>query len=649
MNKIGMIIGDRYELLEKIGTGGMADVYKAKCHKLNRFVAIKILKQEFNENKDFVSKFQIEAQATAGLMHTNIVNVYDVGNDQDVHYIVMELVEGITLKRYISKKVRLTVKESISIAIQMSNGIEAAHKNNIIHRDIKPQNIIISKDGKVKVTDFGIAKAVSSNTVSTNVMGSVHYTSPEQARGGFSDEKSDIYSLGVTMYEMITGRVPFNGETTVAIAIKHIQETIKSPKEIVPEIPVSLEQIILKCTEKSPDRRYSKMSEVIEDLKKSLLFPDENFVKREQFQSQSETKIISNEERSEIKNKVNSTKQTIQPNRVYKKVVKSNINSKVEQVDVQKERTKKQAENNKEQKKLVKDKKNDRIMIIAVFIVLALVVGLLIFIILDVSGAFDVPAADEIEKTVDEENDLDNNTNEEGEGMLVPGVVGKSEAEATAELERVGYVVKKESEVSEEMPKGSVIRQLPSENEKLSLGEEITIFISTGGENTDVSMPNLLGMKEEDAKKALEDKGLEWVVSYNNDTGVYPLGSVNYQSYTADSKVPSGSIIRIQVSEGGDAIYKYSVDILAPYDYHSGDATVVLVASTGDELFRTTTSTFPVNISLDGITQSPKGEITIIYYVPVEQTVTDADGNITTEVVSTEQREVYPVNFEISQ
>ena len=224
MVKIGMMIGDRYEILEKIGTGGMSDVYKAKCHKLNRFVAVKVLKQEFSENANFVSKFRIEAQAAAGLMHPNIVNVYDVGEENGIYYIVMELVEGITLKKYIEKKARLSYKEAVSIAIQVGMGIEAAHNNHIIHRDITPQTLILSTDGKVTWTDFGIAKAATSNTITSNVMGSVHYTSPEQARGGYSDEKSDIYSLGITMFEMLTGRVPFNGETTVAIAIKHIQE-----------------------------------------------------------------------------------------------------------------------------------------------------------------------------------------------------------------------------------------------------------------------------------------------------------------------------------------------------------------------------------------------------------------------------------------
>ena len=292
MIKLGMLIGDRYEILDKIGTGGMSDVYKAKDQKLNRMVAVKVLKQEFSENKNFVSKFRVEAQAAAGLMHPNIVNVYDVGEEDGIHYIVMELVEGITLKKYIEKKVMLTTKEAISIAIQVAMGIEAAHNNHIIHRDIKPQNIIISKEGKVKVTDFGIAKAASSNTITSNVMGSVHYTSPEQARGGFSDAKSDIYSMGITFFEMLTGRVPFNGDTTVAIAIKHIQDEMPTPREFVPEIPVSVEKIVLKCTQKSPDRRYQSMEEMIRDLKRSLINPDEDFVQLNYVDEAGKTRVV---------------------------------------------------------------------------------------------------------------------------------------------------------------------------------------------------------------------------------------------------------------------------------------------------------------------------------------------------------------------
>ena len=246
MIREGVVIGGRYEIMDRIGTGGMADVYKATDKVLRRYVAIKVLKREFREDETFVQKFRSEAQSAAGLTHANIVNIYDVAEDRGLYYIVMELVEGITLKEYIEKKGHLTPKEAIAITMQVCAGIAAAHEHNIIHRDIKPQNIMISKEGKVKVTDFGIAKATSSNTISTNVMGSVHYTSPEQARGGFSDSKSDIYSLGITMYEMITGQLPFDGESTVTIALKHLQEDIVPPSEFVPDIPYSLEQIILK-------------------------------------------------------------------------------------------------------------------------------------------------------------------------------------------------------------------------------------------------------------------------------------------------------------------------------------------------------------------------------------------------------------------
>ena len=279
----------------------MADVYKGRDQMLNRYVAIKVLKKQYKEDENFVRKFRSEAQAAAGLIHPNIVNVYDVGEDRGLNYMVMELVEGITLKEYIERKGRLSHKETISIAIQMCSGIGAAHASGIIHRDIKPQNIIISKDGKVKVTDFGIAKAITSNTVSTNAMGSVHYTSPEQARGGFSDQRSDIYSIGITLFEMVTGQVPFDGETTVEVAMKHLQQEITPPSELVPDIPYSLEQIILKCTQKSVDRRYQNMEDVIADLKHSLIDPQGDFVTLTSVDNEAKTVVISDKELGEIK------------------------------------------------------------------------------------------------------------------------------------------------------------------------------------------------------------------------------------------------------------------------------------------------------------------------------------------------------------
>ena len=279
MIREGVYLGKRYEILGRIGSGGMADVYKGKDHKLNRYVAIKVLKSDYRSDQVFIQKFLSEAQAAAGLMHPNVVNVYDVGQDRGLYYMVMELVEGITLKDYIQKKGRLSAKETISISIQMVTGIQAAHNRHIIHRDIKPQNIIISKEGKVKVTDFGIARATTSTqTISASVMGSVHYTSPEQARGGHVDEKSDIYSAGITMYEMVTGRVPYDGDTTVAVAIKHLQEEITAPSKEVPDIPYSLECIIMKCTQKNPGLRYHDCASLLLDLKRSLVDPEGDFV-----------------------------------------------------------------------------------------------------------------------------------------------------------------------------------------------------------------------------------------------------------------------------------------------------------------------------------------------------------------------------------
>ena len=280
MLTVGTYLADRYEIVSKIGAGGMSDVYKAKDHVLGRFVAIKVLKPEFSEDRGFVAKFRTEAQSAAGLEHPNIVNIYDVGSEEGLHYIVMEYVEGITLKTYIEKKGQLSFKEAVSIAIQVARGIEAAHNKQIIHRDIKPQNLMISTEGKVKVMDFGIARAASSNTVSSDVMGSVHYSSPEQARNGFVDGRSDIYSLGIVMYEMVTGRVPFDGDTTVAVAIQHLQEEMTPPSVYAKNLPISMEKIILKCTQKNADRRYQTIGDLLADLRRSLVHPDEDFALR---------------------------------------------------------------------------------------------------------------------------------------------------------------------------------------------------------------------------------------------------------------------------------------------------------------------------------------------------------------------------------
>ena len=302
MLRPGMYLQDRYEILEQIGSGGMSEVYRAKCHKLNRLVAIKVLKEEFSSDAGFVKKFKMEAQAAAGLSHPNIVSVYDVVDEGSIHYIVMELIEGITLKSYITKKGRLGSKEAIGIALQVAQGIAAAHDQHIVHRDIKPQNMIISRDGKVKVADFGIARAVTTQTIGATAVGSVHYISPEQARGGFSDSRTDIYSLGITMYEMVTGTVPFDGDNTVSIALAHLEQPITPPSRLNPEVPVSLERIIMKCTQKKPEKRSADVYELISDLRHALVDPDDDFVAQEpEVDTSSPTMVISGDELSQIK------------------------------------------------------------------------------------------------------------------------------------------------------------------------------------------------------------------------------------------------------------------------------------------------------------------------------------------------------------
>ncbi len=302
MLKPGMILCDRYEILEVVGAGGMSIVYKAKDHRLNRNVAIKMLKPEFVNDKTFVTKFRIEAQASAGLAHPNIVNVYDVTEDDGIYFIVMEIVEGITLKEYIHENGRLTMDKAIDFSIQIASALETAHENHIIHRDIKPQNILVNKNGNLKVTDFGIAKAASSNTLTSGAMGSVHYISPEQARGGYSDERSDIYSLGITMYEMVTGRVPFEGDNNVSVALMHIQNEMVSPREYYPDIYASFEKIILKATQKKPERRYLTASALIADLKRVQNNPNIDIVVAPSAITNSPTQEWSKEELDAVRN-----------------------------------------------------------------------------------------------------------------------------------------------------------------------------------------------------------------------------------------------------------------------------------------------------------------------------------------------------------
>ena len=648
MIKIGMLIGDRYEILEKVGTGGMSDVYKAKCHKLNRFVAVKVLKQEFGENENFVSKFKVEAQAAAGLMHPNIVNVYDVGNENGINYIVMELVEGITLKKYIEKKARLSVKEAISIAIQVSMGIEAAHNNHIIHRDIKPQNIIISKDGKVKVTDFGIAKAATSNTITSNVMGSVHYTSPEQARGGFSDEKSDIYSLGITLFEMLTGRVPFNGDTTVAIAIKHIQEPMPTPRDYVAEIPVSVEQIVYKCTQKSPDRRYQSMPELIEDLKRSLMTPDEDFVKVVDPDENASTRVITEQEVKEIKQQV------------QKKSAVTGDSIRLRK-EVEEERTKKKKTTDvvKEEKEEEYDPKMEKITTILAIIAAVIIGVIVIFLVGKFAGVF--PSSDggnqvDIEQSV--ENPTDNPTqaveeNASQGGFLsgdavvgVPQVTGWSYAEASATLKDNGYEVSKEEIFSADVPAGNVISQTPEAGSDVAKGSVVTLRVSLGAEITKVRVPNVVGKDQMAAAAELTEAGLQpGKVEETTNEDPNLTGKVCYQSYSVGSYVDAGTVIDMKISTGvGTSTYSFIGNIAGPGeedgDYVSGtEVTVVLATSDGQEIYRTTTSAFPLPMNVAGITGAESGLVTFFYYVDLPATTTtDENGNVVTIPGGREER-----------
>lgn len=697
MIRIGMIIGDRYEILERIGTGGMSDVYKAKDHKLNRHVAVKVLKQEFSENTNFVSKFRVEAQAAASLMHPNIVNVYDVGEENGVYYIVMELVEGITLKKYIEKKARLSYKEAVSIAIQACMGIEAAHKNHIIHRDIKPQNIIISKDGKVKVTDFGIAKAATSNTITSNVMGSVHYTSPEQARGGYSDEKSDIYSMGITIFEMLTGRVPFNGETTVAIAIKHIQEEMPSPREFVPEIPVCVEQIVLKCTQKSPDRRYHSMAELISDLKRSLMNPDEDFVKIEEPDETMATKAVTQKEMTQIKKQAKK-KEPVEEEMRLKKNTNTNTAKKKKTVVYEEE----EEEEDSRMEKITTFLAILGAVLIgcAVIFLVGRAVGIIDFgkesrqvTMIGVSGMGKDDAVEALKKlglktevtyaqsdTVAEgfviSADIQegaivsegskvvltvSGSPEEGEesknGIPVPAVEGLLEADATATLKKSGFEVAKSEGYSDIVEKGKVISQVPAGGGKAEPGTTVSIVISQGPDTSsgNVKMPDILGMEPETAISTLVESGLMVGEQKDMETDDANLvGKVVFVSQTIGAEVNPSTPIDIYIGTAKAVSYMFQQDIQSPADldpeYKEGtECTVTLTGQSGTDYTKTTVQSFPITtVNLHNL-PDPAGLITYEYYVELPATTQTNENGETVTVPGTKEARVQqrPVVFDV--
>ena len=545
MIKEGVLIGDRYEIMGRIGTGGMADVYKGRDHKLNRYVALKVLKREFREDELFVKKFQSEAQAAAGLMHPNIVNVYDVGEDRGLYFMVMELVEGITLKEYIQKKVRLTPKEVISITLQVCAGIEAAHNNGIIHRDIKPQNIMISKHGKVKVTDFGIAKATTSNTISTNAMGSVHYTSPEQARGGFSDIRSDIYSLGITMFEMITGELPFDGETTVSIAIKHLQEDIAAPSELVPDIPYSLERIILKCTQKSSDRRYQNMGELISDLKRSLVDPEGDFVTIAPFANVADTVAITPDELERIQKEAayddeydGYNDEDYDDNDEY-----DEYDEEDDEYDEYDDEDYEKGKRGSKKKDSEVNPKMAKLMKILTAVVAAIIVFILVFTVGKATGLLKFNSKN-VETT-------------DNKKVETPNFEGKTLEEAKALAKKKGLTLEVVKEAtSTKYEKGIVSKQMTGKGTSVKKGTKIQVWVSTGLEGEEITIPDVSGMSEEEAKETLIAKGfkkanisVEQKQSDSVDTGL-----VISTTPEADAKAAEDTKITIYVSTGAGKV-----------------------------------------------------------------------------------------------
>lgn len=565
MIKVGTIVGDRYEILEKIGVGGMAEVFKGKDHKLNRYVAVKVLKEEFRENDAFVKKFKEEAQAAARLAHPNIVNVYDVGDENGIYYIVMELVEGITLKNYIERKGSLTIKEATSIAIQVCAGLEVAHNNHIVHRDIKPQNIIISREGKVKVTDFGIAKATTSQTTTANAMGSVHYASPEQARGGYVDHRSDIYSLGIVLYEMVTGRVPFDGETAVTVAVKHLQEEMVPPSVYCKNIPYSLEQIIKKCTEKSPDRRYQDIGDLLADLKQSLMDPDGDFVQMIDVDEQARTVVMNKGTSSKIRN------------------------SRKVEVPASRDEDEDEEDDEYEEDEDDEDEDDDEELSPAVEkamtvagVVLAVIIVLIVLLLVSKALGLgkeknDTSSSDsqQTEQTADEDTESEDGNSSSANTVVMPNLLGKTMTEAKIELKELGIdITLKGSESSSKYSAGQIMEQNIAEGTKVEVGSSVEVTIAGSGSSgtsgsstsstaadstssttdTEATVPNVVGKDEATARAAIEAAGLTVGTVTESSSDTVTSGLVISQTVAANTKTAKGTKVNLVLSSGPSSV-----------------------------------------------------------------------------------------------
>ncbi len=596
MIRPGMFLEDRYEILDKIGSGGMSDVFKAKDHKLNRFVAIKFLKQEYCEDKTFVSKFQIEAQSAAALLHPNVVSVYDVNEAGGIYYIVMEYVDGITLKRYVDRNGRLPIKEATSIAIQVGQGIEAAHNANIIHRDIKPQNVLISREGKIKVTDFGIARTTTANTISQDILGSVHYISPEQARGGQVDERSDIYSFGIVFYEMVTGELPFDGDSTVTIALKHIQESVPLVSDIVPGIPSSVVRIIEKCTQKKPERRYQKMSSLLADLKTSLISPNEDFVVLEPETQENATILMTDADARVLRNEGRGGR-TPEEGERYRRAYSDEYDDDYEDeyYDDYDEYEEYDDEYEEEEEQEPR-KKFDKILLIC-----GIVAGAIILIVLAVvsikaitsgsgcGGSSQVEENVEVIRVVDmkledakkaledlnlkveikyeenedvEEGHVISQSVKEGtkvksgstvvltvssgqETIKLEDYKGKTQAEAQEALTKLGIQVKVTTQYSDSVETGKIIETNPAAGTEITKDTVVELVVSRGAETKTATVPQLIGSPEADAVKALDAAGFTYDIKYQEAAG--QGGYVINQTLAAGSSVEQGAYIVITV------------------------------------------------------------------------------------------------------
>ncbi len=607
----GTVLSGRYEIMNHIGSGGMADVYKARCLDQDNYVAIKILRQEYNDDESFVRRFIAEAQATASISHPNIVNVYDAGEDQGWHYIVMELCEGTTLKRYIRRYGRLSVRETVDFSKKIAMGIQAAHRTGIVHRDIKPQNILVSESGEVKVADFGIARAATGDTISQNLMGSVHYLSPEQARGNYSDEKSDIYALGITMYEMATGRVPFDSENSVSIALMHIREEITPPRCYFPDIPASLERIILKCTMKKPSDRYQKISEVLDDLELVFDHPDGDYVFEKPVMDDSPTIHRSKEEIKEIQSDMQATQEETKPE---EQPAVSDNNNKGNDKDTEDEES-------------MQSPMRRMIYVITATggILLALIILYLIVSSTGILRRQKQEATTEVATTASTTEEvlvsmpyLLNRDLETAETMLemidlvasyeyedgasesdwnlivkkqqynagtklkkgttvlltlginadattqskrveVPALVNMKESEAETALANAGLKVEKVYASSDTVKSGYVIKQNPTAGTEVDLGFTITITISRG--MSQVKVPLLTGLSQKAAKEQLNNVGLNLGEVTSDYDGSVGLGEVCRQGTEAGTMVDRGTYVDVVISLGDSVSFHYEGEI----------------------------------------------------------------------------------------